>query len=103
MALATDDAGGSGRASQGAESYLTVRRAPRGEKASLGAVHRRPQQEAGEKCGLCVRPSSALPLGHNVLVLGIHDRSALLNPHAKSDLVAASILDEVISHRILDP
>ncbi len=28
MALATDDAGDSGRASQGAESYLVVRRAP---------------------------------------------------------------------------
>ena len=32
MALATDDAGGSGRTSQGAESYLTVRRAPRWEQ-----------------------------------------------------------------------
>ena len=52
MALATDDAGGCGRASRGAESYLTVRRAPRGEKTPLGAVHRRPQQEAGEICGL---------------------------------------------------
>jgi hypothetical protein len=52
MALATDNAGGSGRASQGAESYLTVRRAPRSEKITLGAVHRRPQQEAGEMCGL---------------------------------------------------
>jgi len=40
---------------RGAESYLTVRRAPRGEKAPLGAVHRWPQQKAGEKCGL--RPS----------------------------------------------
>ena len=42
MALATDDAGGSGRASRGAESYLTVRRAPRSEKTPLGVVHRRP-------------------------------------------------------------
>ena len=49
MALATDDAGGSGRASQGAECVLTVRRAPRGEKTPLGTVHRRPQPEAGEK------------------------------------------------------
>ena len=52
MALATDDAGGFGRASWGAESYLTVRRAPRSEKIPRGAVHRRPQLEAGEKCGL---------------------------------------------------
>jgi len=37
---------------RGAESYLTVRRAPRSEKTPLGAVHRRPQQEAGEICGL---------------------------------------------------
>jgi hypothetical protein len=28
---------------RGAEAYLTVRRAPRGEKAPLSAVHRRPQ------------------------------------------------------------
>ncbi len=52
MALATDDAGGSGRASRGAESYLTVRRAPRSEKTPLGVVHRRPQLKAGEKCRL---------------------------------------------------
>jgi len=37
---------------RGAESYLTVRRAPRSEKTPLGMVHRRPQQKAGEKCGL---------------------------------------------------
>jgi len=37
---------------RGAESYSTVRRVPRGEKTPLGAVHRRPQQEAGEICGL---------------------------------------------------
>ena len=37
---------------RGAEAYLEVRRAPRGEKTNLGAVHRRPQQEAGEICGL---------------------------------------------------
>jgi phosphoglycolate phosphatase-like HAD superfamily hydrolase len=43
---------------RGAESYLTVRRAPRGEKTPLGAVHRRPQQKAGEKCGL--EPDSGL-------------------------------------------
>jgi len=52
MALATEGTGGCGRASQGAQSYLTVRRAPRGEKTPLGAVHRRPQQEAGEICRL---------------------------------------------------
>ncbi len=40
---------------RGAESYLTVHRAPRGEKTPLGAVHRWPQQKVGEKCGL--RPS----------------------------------------------
>ena len=37
---------------RGAEAYLTVRRAPRGEKTSLRGMHRRPQQETGEKCGL---------------------------------------------------
>ena len=52
MALATDDAGGCGRASQGAERVLAVRRAPRGEKTPLGTVHRRPQQKVGEICGL---------------------------------------------------
>ena len=36
---------------RGAESYVTVRRAPRSEKTPLGVVHRRPQPEAGEKCG----------------------------------------------------
>ena len=41
---------------RGAEAYLTVRRAPGGEKTQLGAVHRRPQQTAGEKCGLGTRP-----------------------------------------------
>jgi len=52
MAHATDDAGGPGRTSQGADSYLTVRGAPRGEKTPLGAMYRRPQPEAGEICGL---------------------------------------------------
>ena len=49
---------------RGAESYLTVRRAPRSEKTPLGAVHRRPQQAIGEICGLgrreavwCLLPS----------------------------------------------
>ena len=37
---------------RGAESYSTVRRAHRGEKTLLGGVYRRPQQEAGENCGL---------------------------------------------------
>jgi len=55
MAHATEDAGGPGRASQGAERVLAVRRAPRGEKTPLGAVHRRPQQEAGEICRLAIR------------------------------------------------
>jgi len=35
-----------------AESYSTVRRASRGEKTPLDAVHLRPQQKIGEKCGL---------------------------------------------------
>jgi len=50
---------------RGAESYLTVRRAPRSEKTPLGAVHRQPQQETGEKCGLVVRevPLEALTPG----------------------------------------
>ena len=43
MALATDDAGGSGRASRGAESYLTVRRAHRGEKTPQITTYRGPQ------------------------------------------------------------
>ena len=37
---------------RGAERVLAVRRAPRGEKRPLGAVHRRAQQEAGEIRGL---------------------------------------------------
>jgi len=37
---------------RGAERVLAVRRAPRGEKTPPGAVHRRPQQEVGEICGL---------------------------------------------------
>jgi len=56
MALATDDAGGSGRVSRGAESYSTVRRAPRSEKTPLSVVHRRPQLEVGEKCRLKSQP-----------------------------------------------
>jgi hypothetical protein len=52
MAHATDDAGGHGQASMARRAYSTVRRAPRGEKTPLGAMHRRPQQEAGEICGL---------------------------------------------------
>ncbi len=39
---------------RGAERVLAVRRAPRGEKTPLGAVHRRSQQEAGEICALKV-------------------------------------------------
>ena len=46
---------------RGAESYFAVRRAPRGEKTSLGAVHRRPQQEAGEICGLVVTADAGQP------------------------------------------
>ncbi len=41
---------------RGAERVRAVRRAPRGEKTPLGAVHRRPQQEVGEICGLEVHP-----------------------------------------------
>ena len=37
---------------EGAERVLAVRRAPRGEKTPLGAIYRRPQQTAGEICGL---------------------------------------------------
>ncbi len=37
---------------RGADSYLTVRGAPRGEKTPLSAVHRRPQQKTGEIGGL---------------------------------------------------
>jgi len=43
------------------ESYFTVRRARRSEKTTLGAVHRRPQQEAGEKCGLAIIESYRSP------------------------------------------
>jgi len=44
-------------APRGAERVLSVRRAPRGEKTLLGAVYRRPQQEAGEICGLAMTTS----------------------------------------------
>ena len=37
---------------RGAESYLTVRGAPRGEKTLQSAVHRRPQQKTRGICGL---------------------------------------------------
>ena len=37
---------------RGADSYSIVRGAPRGEKTPLGTVHHRPQQKAGEICGL---------------------------------------------------
>ena len=43
MAHATDDAGGPGRASQGAERVLAVRRAPRREKTLQIAAYRGPQ------------------------------------------------------------
>jgi hypothetical protein len=36
---------------RGAESHVTVRRAPRGEKTRLGGVRRQPQQQAGEMGG----------------------------------------------------
>ncbi len=39
-----------------AESYSSVRRASRCEKMPLGAVHPRPQQRAGEICGLGIQP-----------------------------------------------
>ncbi len=46
---------------RGAERVLAVRRAPRGEKTPLGAVHRRPQQKAGEICGLvCLEAKSSI-------------------------------------------
>jgi hypothetical protein len=44
--------GDPGRASRGAETSLGVHRTRRGEKTPLGAVHRQPQQKAGEICGL---------------------------------------------------
>jgi hypothetical protein len=37
---------------RGAEAHLTVRRAPRGEKTAMGAVHRASRPEAGESSGL---------------------------------------------------
>ena len=37
---------------RGAERVFAVRRAPRGEKTPLGAVHRRPHQKIGEICRL---------------------------------------------------
>ena len=45
---------------RGAEPYLTVRRAPRGEETALGAAHRRPQQEASEIYGLGLRSEWSL-------------------------------------------
>jgi hypothetical protein len=47
-APSADGTGETGRTSQGAQAYLTVRRAPRGEQTPLGAVHRRPQQKPHE-------------------------------------------------------
>ena len=41
---------------RGAERVLAVRRAPRCEKTPLGATYRRPQQKAGEICGLGLAP-----------------------------------------------
>ena len=38
-----------------------VRRSPRGENTSLGAVNRLPQQETGETCGLDVPRSWSQP------------------------------------------
>jgi hypothetical protein len=59
--------------SRRAESYLTVRRALRGEKTSLGGVHRRPQQKAGDQCGLTVHQVFDLRLAE-IRVCRDHDR-----------------------------
>ena len=86
MALATDDAGGSGRTSQGAESYLTVRRAPRREKTLLGGVHRRPQHEAGETCGLYIGTSGIGPAGDRWLLFRKTERSNRLHQGERQNL-----------------
>ena len=62
---------------RGAEAYLTVRRAPRGEKTSPGGVHRRPQQETGEKCGLGPRFGGDRLQRGRVGVHGRHEVTAL--------------------------
>ena len=62
---------------RGAEAYSTVRRAPRGEKTPLGAVHRRPQQEAGEICGLDRRALSGSATERTVTIRS-HARLGLL-------------------------
>ncbi len=72
-----------------AESYSAVRRASRWENTPLGIVHRRPQQEACEKCGLGVRPSLlnrgckmnelllALDVGNTDTVIGLFEGEKL--------------------------
>ena len=50
---------------RGADSYSTVRGAPRGEKTPLGALHRRPQQKVGEICGLTLFMRSFSSLGQS--------------------------------------
>jgi len=44
----------------GHSALLSAGRAPRGEKTPLGEVYRRPQQKAGEICGLAL---TVLPRG----------------------------------------
>jgi hypothetical protein len=53
---------------RGAESYLTVRRAPRSEKTPLGVVHRRLQQIAGEICGLGLALVLVVPAAATTIV-----------------------------------
>jgi len=74
-----------------AESYSTVRRASRWEKTALGAVYCRPQQEAGEKCGL------AQPAVH-------HDEKVVeplepnISAHDLSNEIVRSLVEELSSH-----
>jgi trimethylamine:corrinoid methyltransferase-like protein len=72
---------------RGAESDSTVRRAHRGEKTLLGGVHRRPQQEAGEKCGLVegIEPREDFP-STPIFEELIRDRHLLIADHTRRHL-----------------
>ena len=60
---------------RGAEAYPEVRRAPRGEETPLGAVHRRPQQTAGEKCGpdIAQDPAIGVALARETSAVNLED------------------------------
>ena len=80
---------------RGAESYLKVRRAPRGEKTPLGAVHRRPQQEAGGICGLGAGARGFTLVEMVVVVAMIGLLLAISIPNLRRSMVRAELLGNV--------